>query len=780
MARKIAGIKRFWFPYQTGQRGGVIAMTISSALDRRGLWCLAAILGLWVLVTDMGCRKAEQPPAVEEVEPLPSESVQTPPPAPEPPVLSPLSPITIKPGESATCPISVDRRGLTGAIDVRVQNLPPGISAKPLQIPDGESKGELTIMADKSLGENEISSAATVQIELAGQKASQPLMLTIPRVALPEMTVPGSVFLSPGAKVTIEVGLQRDGVVLPVELRLEKLPDGVTCPSVQVPGDASKASLELTATGQAAEGDHQVQVVVAAGERTVSKPVTVIVRKSLFTVRCFRVVTIKPGEKRDVDIPVTRQGYNGPIQFAFENLPEGVSLSADPLPQGASSARFKFVVSPEARERVRSVYVQATGGGFTFREAMVVRVSRQEGTGFLPKEIGFDPQLAPLFRRGSFGGRLSAKSKAALCDAYGGTPESEKAVFRGLAWLAAHQEADGRWSLKDYGRVIPTCDCHLDAEKEKEIVDSDTAGTGLALLPFLGAGITPDSAPEEPAELTRYRNGVRRGLWYLMRVQVNDPKSDKDGHLGGNTYAHAIGTMALCEAYGLTGDERIQAAAQRAIKYLMSAQHKEGGWRYGFREAGDMSVVGWVFLAIRSGQLAGLKIDESPLVRAGRFVDACSVGPEPYKLSEYCYQPGGEPKISLTACGLLTRQYLGWKKDNAHLLAGIKKIMTQLPPVGAQSAGSLYYYYYATQVLHHMEGEEWDLWNHRMREHLIRTQEQSGHRQGSWSPDGCDWGNRGGRIYATSLALMILEEYYRHLPLYRPVPRTQLTGTSAP
>jgi len=79
-----------------------------------------------------------------------------------------------------------------------------------------------------------------------------------------------------------------------------------------------------------------------------------------------------------------------------------------------------------------------------------------------------------------------------------------------------------------------------------------------------------------------------------------------------------------------------------------------------------------------------------------------------------------------------------------------------------------------------MEGEEWDLWNHRMREHLIRTQEQSGHRAGSWSPEGCDWGHRGGRIYATSLSLMILEEYYRHLPLYRPVPRTQVTGTSNP
>ncbi|MGO8750239.1 MAG: hypothetical protein ACLQNE_30210 [Thermoguttaceae bacterium] len=68
-----------------------------------------------------------------------------------------------------------------------------------------------------------------------------------------------------------------------------------------------------------------------------------------------------------------------------------------------------------------------------------------------------------------------------------------------------------------------------------------------------------------------------------------------------------------------------------------------------------------------------------------------------------------------------------------------------------------------------MEGSDFDLWNYRMREHLIRTQEKSGHRTGSWNPAGTDWGAAGGRLYATSLALMTLEVYYRHLPMYRAV-----------
>jgi hypothetical protein len=59
-----------------------------------------------------------------------------------------------------------------------------------------------------------------------------------------------------------------------------------------------------------------------------------------------------------------------------------------------------------------------------------------------------------------------------------------------------------------------------------------------------------------------------------------------------------------------------------------------------------------------------------------------------------------------------------------------------------------------------------------MREHLIRTQEPTGHQAGSWSPEGSDYGARGGRMYSTAMALLTLQVYYRHLPMYRNVRRT--------
>jgi hypothetical protein len=80
----------------------------------------------------------------------------------------------------------------------------------------------------------------------------------------------------------------------------------------------------------------------------------------------------------------------------------------------------------------------------------------------------------------------------------------------------------------------------------------------------------------------------------------------------------------------------------------------------------------------------------------------------------------------------------------------------------------MYYNYYATQVLHHVEGPEWKKWNDVMREQLIKTQERAeGPLKGSWLLKGDHGAERGGRIYCTAMCAMTLEVYYRHLPIYR-------------
>ena len=65
-------------------------------------------------------------------------------------------------------------------------------------------------------------------------------------------------------------------------------------------------------------------------------------------------------------------------------------------------------------------------------------------------------------------------------------------------------------------------------------------------------------------------------------------------------YSHGLATIALCEAYGLSGDKQAGVAAQRAVNFILTAQNpNDGGWRYNPKDPGDTSVVGWQLMALK-------------------------------------------------------------------------------------------------------------------------------------------------------------------------------------
>ncbi len=340
------------------------------------------------------------------------------------------------------------------------------------------------------------------------------------------------------------------------------------------------------------------------------------------------------------------------------------------------------------------------------------------------------------------------ETRAYLVEQEGGTIETEAAVARGLVWLVRHQSRDGSWSLHRFNR---TRQCRGRCSHPGTI--SDVAGTALGLLPFLGAGQSHRSG--------KYRRQVQRGIQWLLAHQRPDGSFYPLG--AGRMYAHGLATIALCEAYGMTGDSRLRLPAQKAVDYIVQAQHSAGGWRYMPGTPGDTSVTGWQLMALRSAQVAGLRVPEVVLERAGRFLDRCQVNSLG---SFYSYMPGGSVRVALTAESLLCRMYAGWTPQNAALREGCMWMLSQHPPDPRRP--DMYYWYYATQVMHHMGSPYWPEWNEQMREILVRTQETRGHAAGSWTPRTAH-DPAGGRLYMTSLAICCLEVYYRHLPLYRQV-----------
>jgi hypothetical protein len=350
-----------------------------------------------------------------------------------------------------------------------------------------------------------------------------------------------------------------------------------------------------------------------------------------------------------------------------------------------------------------------------------------------------------------FSGR-SGLDRADLVRREGGTVQSEKAVEDGLAWIVRHQRADGSWAL-DASEVCQSC-------PSQGTILSPTGATGLALLPLLGAGYSHTVK-------SRHQAAVRRGLEWLRANQ----QENGDLHVGGTgigwLYSHAIASMALCEAYGLSRDPTLREPAARAIAFIVAAQDPEtGGWRYRPGQAGDTSVFGWNIFALRSADLAGLPIPRQTLRGCTDYLNLAAADG---KKVLYAYQPGrGEASPVMTAEALVGRQILGWKRENPSLIKGAGRVAAHLEK---SEDRNIYYWYYATQLLHNMRNKDWERWNPHVREVLIRTQvRDDGCPDGSWdpaSPSQDRWGHTGGRLFQTSLSILTLEVYYRYLPLYR-------------
>lgn len=343
-----------------------------------------------------------------------------------------------------------------------------------------------------------------------------------------------------------------------------------------------------------------------------------------------------------------------------------------------------------------------------------------------------------------FGGRGSGSRQAMLASG-GGTAESERAVAAATNWLARHQNPDGSWGCQKFVSQCkdPSCSAH-----NKAGADYPMAATAFGLLPFFAAGQTHESKGP-------YQKVIYNGLLWMTKNQ--DQKTGRLG--GGNMYEHGLATIAICEAYGLSKDQKLKPAAQAAIAFIVDAQNDtSGGWHYTANPptVGDTSVVGWQLMGLKSAQMAGLPVPQATLQKAKKFLASVSKGKAGGLFS---YMPDSGPSPAMTAVGLLCNQYSGMKRTDPPMIEGQTYVMSNLNHAKNDS----YFLYYATQVMHNLPGPEWDTWNRNARRHLISTQIKNGCAAGSWAPNG----HTAGPLMATSIHALTLEVYYRYLPLYQ-------------
>jgi len=305
-----------------------------------------------------------------------------------------------------------------------------------------------------------------------------------------------------------------------------------------------------------------------------------------------------------------------------------------------------------------------------------------------------------------------------------------------------------------------------------QVVPSQPDQPAGVILPLLARGRAPAGQPNgegrnngQTHQQGAYRANVRAGLDFLLKAGIVVPagydlrgvlnKGNKDAEPNEAYYVHGAATLVLCEAWWMTRDRRLKDAAQGAVAFLLNSQDpRGGGWRYLPQQPGSTSVTAIQVMALKAAEKSGITVPDATWQGVSHYLDSIQVdgkGRYGYEITKRSYQ------ASLTAMALLSRMYLGWGRDDGDLRDGIGLLARKGP------YDNLYYNYFATQVMRNWGGEEWQRWNLRLRDDLVRWQVQDGPEAGSWTPrDRADYSVAGGRLLTTCLATLTLEVYYRY------------------
>ena len=406
-----------------------------------------------------------------------------------------------------------------------------------------------------------------------------------------------------------------------------------------------------------------------------------------------------------------------------------------------------------------------------------------------PQPQAFDAVMtvkSPVILKNIYGSTRNTGTRGAQLAKFGGDPRTEEAVMRALRWLKKNQQADGSW------------------QRQK------IAMTGLGILTFLAHG-------EKPGESAEFGETVQKALEFLLKSQRADGKFNG---MDGNEYAHPIATYALCEAYGMTLNPNVKAAAEKALVPIIQGQHPTGGWTYKMApgvESGDghgakgkyrddTSYMGWCAQALKAAKLAKLHAEglekAMKLAVKGFKANAHPSGGFGYtspgtggltSVGCLCMQllgasNEGEVKRALdvmdtwtptfSSYGLINAEIKNVKKEeikegSSALAVAKGKLAAKIPEEERKffTSSAQYYFYYATQCKFHEGGKHWDNWNKAMKPRYVKAQliqekaikdDKGVDRDIGWWENADTHTDR--PVMDTCLAALQLMVYYRYLP----------------
>jgi hypothetical protein len=329
--------------------------------------------------------------------------------------------------------------------------------------------------------------------------------------------------------------------------------------------------------------------------------------------------------------------------------------------------------------------------------------------------------------------------------------------------------------------------------------------TALALLCYLGAGYGHEAKQfvVDTLNARKIRIGkdiVKPGLQWLVDHQNGDGSFTGGRFL---LYNEAIAALALSEAYGLTQNKYWKEPAQKAIDFICAAQKpdpkdptKKWGWRYEPAEMfmndpalkaelsdADISVTGWMVMALKSAMVSGLNVPEESIQGAMEFTKWSTgrkglvgyVGPDTAGQPVFGDHDNFKYHVAtMSSIGMCIRIFLEHDLKDPFLVDAANVLLNDLPEVGDDPKHpkvDYYYWYYGSLALNQLDGPDapqrtnkyWGPWNKAMTDTIIELQDDTEGTctRGGWmAPD--RWAYGFGPIYTTAINVLTLEVYYRY------------------
>lgn len=295
----------------------------------------------------------------------------------------------------------------------------------------------------------------------------------------------------------------------------------------------------------------------------------------------------------------------------------------------------------------------------------------------------------------------------------------EGSVSAGMTWLIAQQGSDGSWSTNQSDRVT---------------------ATSLALLPLLGAGQTHRTG--------KYKKEVAKALVNLRAAFESDQQGSAPAWC-----SFALATLVLCENQAMTASPETQALAQEALDRLCAAQStRDGKWLQANGSEVSASTRAWIALAIRSGQLAKLRVAAEVTRRLTADAD------------QQCAELAQLQNPQASAATLIPPLFFGSQSSQAAMDRCIDRLAATGPDLSR-----LQETYFATLLVHHRHSGSRQEWHNQVRDVLINQQNWHSPHRGAWldRPQAkAGFGEGEPDLQRTVLSMMTMEIYYRHMPIY--------------